>query len=115
MRRAVIACLFMPITLMAQESESVARSTKFEMHVQTILISIITVVITGALMFSANYFYTDNQSKAVQKTQLEMLTGQVIEMRADLRSLQTNYVKREEYKELELRMRDMERRLGSSR
>ena len=66
-------------------------------------------------MFSANYFYTDNQSKAVQKTQLEMLTGQVIEMRADLRSLQTNYVKREEYKELELRMRDMERRLGSSR
>jgi Tfp pilus assembly protein PilN len=78
-----------------------------ERHIQTILIS----VITGALMFAANYFYNDNRSKAVQQTQLEVLTAQVIEMRADLRALQDRYVKREELKELELRVREVEKRL----
>lgn len=76
-----------------------------ERHIQTILIS----VCTGALFFAANYVYTDNQAKAVQKTQLEALTIQVIEMRADLKSLQNNYVHRSELKELELRVRTMER------
>lgn len=75
-----------------------------ERHIQTILIS----VITGALMFAANYFYSDNKSKAVQQTQLEVLTTQVIEMRSDLRALQTNYVKRDELKDLELRVRVLE-------
>lgn len=85
-------------------------SANMERHIQTILIS----VITGALMFAANYFYNDNRSKAVQQTQLEVLTAQVIEMRADLRSMQNTYVRREELKEMELRMRDVERRLGGS-
>lgn len=75
-----------------------------ERHVQTILIS----VITGAILFAANYFYNDNRSKAVQQTQLEVLTAQVIEMRADLRSMQNTYVKREEYRDLETRVRSME-------
>jgi hypothetical protein len=79
-------------------------SANLERHIQTILIS----AITGALMFAANYIYSDNRSKAVAQTQLEVLTGQVIEMRADLRALQTNYVKREEYKDLEARVRALE-------
>ncbi len=76
-----------------------------ERHIQTILIS----VCTGALFFAANYVYTDNQSKAVQKSQLEALTVQVIEMRADLKALQTNYARRDELKELEIRVRQLER------
>lgn len=76
-----------------------------ERHIQTILIS----VCTGALFFAANYVYTDNQSKAVQKTQLEALTVQVIEMRSDLKALQVNYARRDELKELELRIRQIER------
>ena len=78
-----------------------------ERHLQTILISLCT----GALLFAANYFYTDNRSKAVQQTQLEVLTVQVIEMRADLRALQTNYVKRDELKELDARVRELEQRV----
>ena len=87
------------------------KAGSVERHVQTILIT----VTTAALMFAANYFYNDNRQKAVAQTQLEVLTGQVIEMRADLRALQVNYVKREDWKELELRLRDIERRVGSSR
>lgn len=87
------------------------KAASIERHIQTIMIT----VITAALMFAANYFYNDNRQKAVAQTQLEVLTSQVIEMRADLRSLQNNYVKREDWKELELRLRDVERKLGSAR
>ena len=71
---------------------------------QTILISIVT----GAILFAANYFYNDNRSKAIQQTQLEVLTSQVIEMRGDLRSMQNTYVKRDEYRDLETRVRSIE-------
>jgi uncharacterized membrane protein (DUF106 family) len=82
-----------------------------ERHLQTVLISIIT----GSILFAANYFYTDNRTKAVSQTQLEVLTAQVIEMRADLRALQTNYVKREEFRDFEQRiLRDVEIRLTST-
>jgi hypothetical protein len=77
-----------------------------ERHIQTVLISIVT----GAIVFAANYFYNDNRSKAVAQTQLEVLTSQVIEMRADLRAMQHSYVRRDEYKELEVRVRDIERK-----
>jgi Tfp pilus assembly protein PilN len=91
------------------ESASDARerrsSANMERHIQTILIS----VITGALMFAANYFYSDNKSNAVQQTQLQVLTTQVIEMRADLRAMQNNYVKSDDFKDLESRVRAIER------
>ena len=77
-----------------------------ERHIQTILIS----VIVGAIMFAANYIYNDHKEKGVVVGQLEALTNQVAEMRGDLRSLQFNYVKREELKELEIRVRELERR-----
>jgi hypothetical protein len=81
------------------------RSTvNLERHVQTILISIIT----GSLIFAASYVYNDNRSKAVQQTQLEVLTAQVIEMRADLRAMQNTYVKSDELRQLEGRVRAVE-------
>ena len=51
-----------------------------ERHIQTILIALIT----GAIIFAANYIYSDNSQKASQATQLELLTSQVIELRADV-------------------------------
>lgn len=87
------------------------RNTTIERHIQSILL----VITTASLMFAANYFYNDNRQKAVAQTQLEVLTAQVIEMRADLRAMQNNYVRRDEYRELEQRLRDLERRLGSVR
>lgn len=76
-----------------------------ERHVQTILISLCT----GALFFAANYVYNDNRTKAVQQTQLEVLTAQVIEMRTELRALQNAYARREELKEIEVRLRQLEK------
>lgn len=81
-------------------------AVNLERHIQTIMIA----VITGALFFAANYVYSDNRAKAVQQTQLEVLTSQVFEMRADLRSLQTNYVKKEELRELDSRIRELEKK-----
>lgn len=77
-----------------------------ERHIQTILISIVT----GSIVFAANYFYTDNQAKAVQRTQLEVLTTQVIELRADIRAMQNSYVKREEFADHETRLRQLEKK-----
>lgn len=79
-------------------------SANIERHLQTVLISIIT----GAIVFAANYVYNDNRQKAVAQTQLEVLTVQVIEMRADLRAMQSSYVRRDEIKELEARVRALE-------
>ena len=95
------------ITQFGKSEHAERRSTvALERHLQTILIS----VCTGALFFAANYVYTDNQSKAVQKTQLEALTTQVMEMRGELKALQNNYARRDELKELELRLRQLESR-----
>jgi len=75
-----------------------------ERHIQTILIA----VVTGAIMYSASYIYNSNRGAAVQQTQLEVLTAQVIEMRADLKALQFNYVKHSDFKDLEARVRALE-------
>ena len=93
--------VIMTESIVIEKERSVAA---IERHIQTILIA----VITGALFFSANYIFTDTRSKGVQQTQLEVLTSQVIEMRGDLRSLQNNYVRRDELKEIEIRVRTIE-------
>lgn len=77
-----------------------------ERHIQTVLIS----VVTGSLIFAANYFYSDNRDKAVSKSQLEVLTVQVLEMRNDIRSLQSNYVKAEEVRDMQRRVLELERK-----
>lgn len=80
---------------------------KLEQHIQTVLISIAT----GALLFAANYFYNDNREKAVSKSQIELLTVQVIEMRGDIKTLQINYVRPQEVQDLQRRVLDLERKI----
>lgn len=80
-------------------------AVNFERHVQTILISIVT----GGLIFAITYFYNDNKDKAVSKSQLEVLTVQVFEMRADVKSLQLNVVRPDEVRDLQRRVLDLER------
>ena len=75
-----------------------------ERHVQTLLLS----VSTAALLFAANYFYEDNRRKAVMAAQLDALTTQVVEMRSDMRALQGSYVRRDELRDLEARVRALE-------
>lgn len=82
-----------------------------ERHIQTILISIVT----GSLIFAATYFYTDNKDKALAKSQLEVLTVQVLEMRADVKSLQLNVVRPDELRDLQRRVLDLERAIKTPR
>lgn len=93
------------MSLHAQPLTSEKRSAgTVERHVQTILISIVT----GSIIFAANYFYNNNRAQAVLQTQLEVLTVQVLEMRADLKALQQNYAKANELEKLETRVRTLE-------
>jgi hypothetical protein len=93
---------------MSQIQQGSGKFVQWERHLQTVMIALIT----GSIFFAANYFYNDNQSKGVVKLQLDTLTNQVIELRADIKALQFNYVKREEFRELEERVRRIENRNG---
>jgi hypothetical protein len=90
---------------MDDENSENRSGASFERHIQTILISIVT----GGLIFAITYFYNDNKDKAVSKSQLEVLTVQVFEMRADVKSLQLNVVRPDEVRDLQRRMLDLER------
>ncbi len=92
----------------AMVTESTSR---LESHIQTILISIIT----AALVFAATYFYNDNKDKALNKSQLEVLTVQVFEMRADVKSLQLNVVRPDEVRDLQRRVLDLERSMKGNK
>jgi cell division protein FtsB len=76
-----------------------------ERHLQTILITFIT----GSIVFAANYFFTDKESKAVLITNLSHLTAQVAEMRADLRTLRAEQATKSQVEGLEERVRALER------
>lgn len=82
-----------------------------ERHIQTILISIVT----GALIFAVGYFYTDNKDKALAKSQLDVLTTQVFEMRADVKSLQLNVIRPDEVRDLQRRVLELERSMRPQR
>ena len=74
-------------------------------HIQTILVTIVT----GGILFAASYIYNDAQSKATQTAQLNVVVSQIIEMRAEIRNLQTTHATKTDLKELEIRLRALER------
>lgn len=84
-----------------------SKGSNIERHLQTILISIIT----GAIFFSASYFFNDKSDKAVLSTQLAALTSQVVDMRAELRSMQAVYGTKDVDADHEARLRILERKL----
>lgn len=90
---------------------NMADPSRLGMHIQTILISIIT----AALVFAATYFYNDNKDKALSKSQLEVLTVQVFEMRADVKSLQLNVVRPDEVRDIQRRVLDLERAIKNQK
>ena len=90
---------------------NMADPSRLGTHIQTILISIIT----AALVFAATYFYNDNKDKALSKSQLEVLTVQVFEMRADVKSLQLNVVRPDEVRDIQRRVLDLERAIKNQK
>jgi hypothetical protein len=83
------------------------RSTAgtMERHLQTILITFIT----GSVIFAANYFFTDKESKAVLLTNLTHLTSQVHEMRSDIRTMRAEQASKAQVDDIESRLRALER------
>lgn len=80
-----------------------------ERHIQTLLITFIT----GSVMFAANYFFTDKESKAVLLTNLTHLTAQVSEIRTDIRIMRAEQAKQSQVDDLERRLRDLEKSMAS--
>lgn len=87
------------------------RGAKIERHIQTVLVSLTT----ASIFFVADYVYKDNRAGGMAQVQLQALTTQVVEMREDLRALQnsytalmTNYARKEDVKELDARVRNLE-------
>lgn len=93
--------------------EQAKRTTyeTMERHLQTILITIIT----GSIVFAANYFFTDKESKAILLTNLSNLTAQVSEVRAELRVMREQQAKQTHVDEIERRVRELERVTASQR
>jgi hypothetical protein len=75
-----------------------------ERHLQTILITFIT----GSIVFAANYFFTDKESKAVLLTNMNHITAQVAEIRADIRTMRQEQASKAKVDELEARLRAVE-------
>lgn len=86
-------------------SEVPDRRASIERHLQSIMLA----VVTAAIFFAAKYIYDDNRAKALAQLQLELLTTQVIELRTEVRALQGNYIRRDDFRELEQRVRQLER------
>lgn len=93
--------------------EQAKRTTyeTMERHLQTILITIIT----GSIVFAANYFFTDKESKAILLTNLSNLTSQVGEVRAELRVMREQQAKQTYVDDIERRVRELERVTASQR
>jgi|GEM_PF-6196964 len=87
------------------------NGANIERHIQTILIS----VVTGSIIFAATYFFNDKSDKAVLVQQIATLTNHVMELRADIKAMQSNYVTKDEFKDHEQRLRLLEGAKGMKR
>lgn len=79
-------------------------SAGLERHIQTIALF----VITSVLAFTANTLWQQRTDNAVVSEQLKTLSQQIVELRADVKAMQGNYVTREDYRDHEGRIRALE-------
>lgn len=96
---------------MMSEEPPVERraAANLERHIQTIMIALIV----GGLTFAASYFYSDNREKGESRAQIQILTTQVIELRADVKAMQSGFARRDEFDKLESRVVELDARIRS--
>lgn len=70
--------------------------------------SILTSLILGAIIFSAAYLFNNKSEVAILSTQISTLQLTITELRNDMKVLQNNGVRREEYNELKARVERLE-------
>ncbi|MDO8385099.1 MAG: hypothetical protein Q7T13_01700 [Polaromonas sp.] len=78
-----------------------------ERHLTTIIVSLAT----GAIVFSASYFFTDKADKAVLTNQLQSISIQVAELRTEVRGIQSNFATKDSHNDHEVRIRALEKRV----
>jgi Tfp pilus assembly protein PilO len=66
-------------------------------------------IVGSGIIFAASYIYNDAQAKATQTAQLNVVVQQILEMRQEVKTLQANTPTKTDLKELEERLRALER------
>ena len=71
----------------------------FERHAQTIIVSLITAL----LLFIGSMVYSGQGENAKTSVKLEFMTSQIVELKAKIDMMNSNYATKAELKELEAR------------
>jgi Tfp pilus assembly protein PilN len=75
-----------------------------ERHFQTIILSLAT----AAILFTSSFVYTTRAEVSVMQAQITVLSNQILELRADIKAMQSMYVLKEDFHNLENRFREHE-------
>lgn len=70
--------------------------------------SILTSLILGAIIFSAAYLFNNKSEVAILSTQIATLQTTITELRNDVKVIQLNSIRREEFDRLENRVTKIE-------
>lgn len=82
------------------------KSNVWERHAQTIIVS----VILAAILFASGFIFTTKSELESMKQHMNFMSQQLMELRTDIKLLRDSYVSREEFRDHETRLRDLERR-----
>jgi len=82
-----------------------AKRSILEQHAQSVLLA----VITAAVLFSGSFVVQVREDSVRIATQLTLLTGEVAALRAQLAVLQSNYIGRDDFRDHEGRIRELEK------
>lgn len=77
-----------------------------EQHAQSVLLA----VITAALIYSGSFVLQAREDSVRTAAQLATLTSEVAALRVALTGMQSNYTNREDYRDHEVRIRQLESR-----
>lgn len=80
------------------------RLAIWERHFQTIVLGLAAT----AICFAATFIYTTKGEMAAMHEQMQNLTQLVMELRSDIKAMQTNYITKDEFKDHETRIRALE-------
>jgi hypothetical protein len=86
--------------------EASSNTSVFERHAQTILIS----VITAAILFSAAFVYNANEKMSTLAAKLEFMSSLITKLELKIDSMNSNYVQKADFGDLEKRVRELEER-----
>lgn len=82
-----------------------AKRSVLEQHAQSVLLA----VITAAVLFSGGFVMQVREDSVRISTQLALLTAEMTALRAQLAVMQSNYIGRDDFRDHEARIRQLEK------